>query len=168
MIYSKKLIPRLAKFVFLILEKIHLLKQKDALEKKLNDALKDYQDCAKFTKNHPYVLIESFFILLFQRLSLLLVSYMIYLAFGLDAISIFEIISIQVCITLASDFVPSPGGVGVSEGLLLQVNEMIYGSILGTSAMILLRGISFYIVVLFSGIFYLFFHFIKRKGVRSI
>lgn len=168
LIYSKKLIPGIAHFGLVLFEKLHLIKNRKELETKLNDAMAEYQACAVFTKSHPVVLFEAFFILLGQRLSLLLISFMIYSSFGLREFSVFQILAFQVCITLASDFVPSPGGVGVSEGLLLQVNEFIYGMVFATPAMMLLRGISFYIVVLLSGIFYVIFHFVKRSGVKSL
>ncbi len=168
LIYSKKLIPEIAHIGLVLLEKLHLVKNREEQEKKLKDAMKEYQACAVFTKNHPSVLIEAFFILLGQRISLLLISFAIYISFGLKDFSVFQILAFQICITLASDFVPSPGGVGVSEGLLLQVNQLIYGVILETPAMMLLRGISFYIVVLLSGIYYVIFHFVKRKGAKSL
>ena len=82
--------------------------------------------------------------------------------------SIFEVIAFQVCITLGSDFMPFPGGVVVSEGLLLQANQIIYGASLATSGMMLLRGISFYLLVIFSFIFYMCFHFLKRKKAQKL
>jgi len=167
LIYSKKVIPKLANFLFRVLKKIPFLKSTNDLEHKFSLAIGEYQECAIFTKKHPSVLFESFVILLLQRVCLLSVSCIIYIAFGLNSLNVLEIISLQVCITLAADFVPSPGGVGISEGLLLGVNQMIYGSTLATAAMMLLRGISFYVVVLLSGMFYLIFHFIKRKGAIS-
>jgi len=168
LIYSKELILRISHFILNLLEKIHLLKKKREWEEKLMAAVKEYQSCATFTKEHPRVLIESFIILLLQRICILSVSYMIYLAFGKNEINIFEMIAFQTCITLASDFIPSPGGVGVSEGLLLQINGLIYGAMVAPAAMMLLRGVSFYIIVILSGIFYLFFHFKKRKGASAI
>lgn len=168
LIYSKKLVSKIAHYSLLFLEKMHLLKKRIELEEKLEIALKDYSSCAEFTKKHKEVIIEALIILLFQRLFLLLISFMIYKAFSLNEYSVFQIISLQICITLASDFMPFPGGVVVSEGLLLQINQLIYGSLFATSAMILLRGISFYIIVIFSGIFYLFFHFIKRKKAVNV
>ena len=98
-----------------------------------------------------------------QRLSILIISYFIDKSFGLNDNSIFLIVAFQACITLGSDFMPFPGGVVVAEGLLLEINKYIYGTTLATPAMILLRTISFYLVVLFSLIFYLIFHFKKRK-----
>ena len=130
--------------------------------------IKEYQECAIFTKKHPKVLLESFLILFCQRLSILSISYIIYLSFGLNELSFLEVLAFQVCITLGSDFVPFPGGVVVSEGLLLQANQIVYGTSLATSAMILLRGISFYLLVIVAFIFYLFFHFIKRKKAQKI
>jgi len=163
LIYSKKLIPKIAHYTLLFLEKIHLIKKRKELEEKLEEAMKGYAACAEFTKSHKKVLVEGLLILLGQRISLLSISYMIYLAFGLQSLSFFELVAFQIGITLASDFMPFPGGVVVSEGLLLEINQMIYGSVLATSGMILLRGISFYFIVIFSGIFYLWFHFKKRK-----
>lgn len=163
LIYSKKLLPKIIEFGFKILEKIHLLKNKKELEKKLEEAMKGYSSCAEFTKKHPRVLLEGLLILIGQRISLLLISFMIYKAFGLQSMTVLELVAFQIAITLASDFMPFPGGVVVSEGLLLEINQMIYGGALATSAMILLRGISFYVLVIFSGLFYLWFHFKKRK-----
>ena len=114
------------------------------------------------------ILLEGLIYMILQRLSILSISYFIYLSFGLDKISCLELIAFQVCITLASDFVPLPGGVGISESLLLKINKFIYGATLATSSMILLRGISFYIFVVLGGIFYLIFHLSKRAKAKRI
>ncbi len=167
LIYSEKLMYRIIQFVLKILKKLKV-KNIAEREEKLKESLKEYQECAKFTKKHPKILLEAFVILLLQRISILSVSYVIYLSFGLNDMSIFEVIAFQVCITLGSDFVPFPGGVVVSEGLLLQANQVIYGTALATSGMMLLRGISFYLLVIFSFIFYLFFHFVKRRKAIKI
>ena len=167
LIYSEKLMYRIIQFVLKILKKFKV-KNVAEREAKLKESLKEYQECAKFTKKHPKILLEAFVILLLQRISILSISYVIYLSFGLNEMSIFEVIAFQVCITLGSDFVPFPGGVVISEGLLLQANQIIYGTVLATSGMMLLRGISFYLLVIFSFIFYLFFHFVKRRKAVKI
>lgn len=163
LVYSKKLLYKIIKLIIFLLKKLHIIKDYEKLEKKLEDSLKDYQACASLTKSNPYILLESLLILIMQRLSILIISYFIYKSFGLNDKSIFLIVAFQACITLGSDFMPFPGGVVVAEGLLLEINKYIYGTTLATPAMILLRTISFYLVVLFSLIFYLIFHFKKRK-----
>lgn len=167
LVYSKKLIPKLASILFRLGRKLKI-KKIDIYEKQFEDALKGYQECAKLTKEHPKILWEAYFILLCQRVCLLSISYFIYLSFGLHDLSLLEMLAFQAGITLASDFMPFPGGVVVSEGLLLQINEFIYGSTLATPAMILLRTVSFYSIVIFSGIFYVYFHFKKRKKAKNI
>ncbi len=167
LIYSKKTMEKVIQFVLFLLKKFKY-KKVDEKEKKLKESLKEYQECAEFTKKHPLILLESYLILLCQRISILAISYVIYLSFGLREMSIFEVIAFQVCITLGSDFMPFPGGVVVSEGLLLQANQIIYGASLATSGMMLLRGISFYLLVIFSFIFYMCFHFLKRKKAQKL
>ncbi len=167
LVYSKKLIPKCAKILFALGRKMKL-KKIDEWESKLMDALVGYQSCAKLTKEHPRILIEAYLILLCQRVCLLAISYFIYLSFGLRELNLLQMLAFQSCITLASDFMPFPGGVVVSEGLLLQINQFIYGESLATPAMVLFRTVSFYFIVIFSGVFYLFFHFIKRKKAINL
>ena len=168
MIYSKKTLPKMIKGLISFGNKIDIIRNKEALIKKFEDALKDYKKCASITKQKPLILLEGLIYMILQRLSILSISYFIYLSFGLDKISCLELIAFQVCITLASDFVPLPGGVGISESLLLKINKFIYGATLATSSMILLRGISFYIFVVLGGIFYLIFHLSKRAKAKRI
>ncbi len=167
LVYSKKLIPKIATILFHIGRKMKL-KRINEWESKFNEALKGYQACAKLTKKNPRILFEAYLILLCQRVSLLAISYFIYLSFGLNQLNFMEMVAFQSCITLASDFMPFPGGVVVSEGLLLQINQFIYGEVLATPAMILFRTVSFYFIVLFSGVFYVFFHFKKRRPSVSV
>lgn len=162
LIYSKKLMGWAVRVCIKILKKFHF-KKASLWENKLTEAMEKYQECADFTKSHPKVLWESYFYLFVQRIVLLSISYVIYRAFGYNHMSIGEVIAFQVCITLGADFTPLPGGVLVSESLLYQANQIIYGESLANAAMILVRSISFYGIVIFALIYYLIFHFTKRK-----
>jgi hypothetical protein len=165
LVYSKKLVHKIIHLIINIGDKLHIIKDKNKQIEKLNDAIIGYHSCAKFTKDNPKVLIYSFIILLLQRISLISISYFVYRAFNLNALSYLEILAFQVCIIVACDFVPTPGSVAVSEGLLIEINKFIYGEQIAASAMILYRSISFYLFVIFCGIYYLIFHFTKRKKV---
>ena len=48
--------------------------------------------------------------------------------------------------------IPSPGAVGVSEGAFIEIFKVIYSETLMSSAVLLNRGINFYLFVLISGI----------------
>lgn len=168
MVYSYKIFPKFMLRLIHLGSKLHLVKDEKKKKEEFQKALKDYKACAELTKKKPLILLEGLFYMILQRLSLLGVSYIIYLAFGLHDYSIFYLITVQIGITLASDFVPFPGGVVVSENLLLAVNETVYGPLLATSAMILLRTLSFYLFIIFCAIVYLIFHSIKRKRVVDL
>lgn len=57
---------------------------------------------------------------------------------------------------------PLPGAVGVSEGGFLGIFKFLFPVNLLTSAMLLSRGISFYLCVLISGISVLYFTLRKK------
>ena len=165
LVYSKRLMEVLLKAAIWLMKKVHY-KKASLKEKELKDVISGYQDVALFTKEHPFVLVEAYFILIMQRLSILVISYFIYRSFGFHEYSIFLLIAFQACVCLGSDFMPFPGGVVVSESLLLTANEFLYGSSLAASGMVLLRSVSFYGVVLFSIIFYIIFRFRKSVVVK--
>ena len=168
LIYSKKIANLLLKLSNYLIDHLKLIKNKDKLKNKLTKSLKEYQSCSKITKEKPKLVMESFIILFLQRVSLLLASYTIYKAFGLNEYGILLIMAFQVCVTLGSDLMPTPGGVMINEGLLLSVNNMLYGESLALSGMLLLRSFNFYFLVIISALLYFVFHYIKRKPASDI
>ena len=163
LIYSKKIANLVLKIGNYIIDHFKFIKNKKEKKNKLKDMIENYQACAKLTKENPKILKEAFIIILVQRIFLLLTSYMVYLAFGLSQYSLFLVIAFQICVTLGSDLMPTPGGVLVNESLLLVVNKLLYGKDLALSGMLLQRSLNFYILVIISFIYYLIFHYKKRK-----
>lgn len=166
MIYSKNMPEKILRWFLNILGFFHLLSKEERKkkEKKLKESLRDYQNYAKFTKEHPFLFLRLFGIILLQRISLFLVSYFVYRSFGLSSYGVISLLAVQIGVTLAIDSVPFPGGVMVGEGLTYQINTLIYGAFYALSSMLLVRGISFYFLVFVSAIVYAFYHvFGKRK-----
>lgn len=168
LIYSPKIVSGLEKLLKKIVSKLKFLKKRELINLKISKSLKDYQRCAKITKEKPIIFLESFILLFFQRFFILAVSYFIYRAFGLNSFNLGELIAFQACITLGSDLIPTPGGVMANEGLVLVANQFIYGESLALSAMLLLRTINFYLLVLISAILYFVFHHLKRLPAEKI
>ena len=162
LIYSKKIANLVLKIVCFFIDRFKFIKNKNDKKDKFKEMIKNYQACAKITKENPKLIIESFIITFFQRIFLLLTSYLVYLAFGLSKYSLLLVITFQICVTLGSDLMPTPGGVMVNEGLLLGINKLLYGKALALSGMIMQRSLNFYILIIISGIFYIIFHFRKK------
>lgn len=161
LIFSKKFVS----FLIRILLKTKKYKNN---EHKLKDALSDYTEAAKYIRDHKKVLASTFFTIFMQRLSLLLVSYFVYKSFNINNISVLYAITIQAYLTIATDFVPIPGGIIISESLFIEVNEILRITGLSKSITIIFRSISFYILILISLLYYLLFHFKKRKPAVRI
>ncbi len=164
LVYSKKTIKFTERMVDFFINKFGFIKNKDIKKKRLDEMVNKYNDLSNFTKDRPIIFVKSFIILLLQRISFLLVSYFIYKSFGLNDYSVFAIIAFQVCIVIAADFLPTPGGVMVLEGIILSVNELLYKKDYVLSSMLLQRSISFYLLILLSFAFYLIFHYNKKRG----
>lgn len=79
------------------------------------------------------------------------VVFWVYKSFGLSEFSFFSIISLQSILSIAVLSLPLPGAVGVSEGSFMILFKTLFPVSILTSAMILNRGISFYIFLIISG-----------------
>ena len=89
------------------------------------------------------------------------IPYIIYLSFGLNGASFFEFLALQSVLYISVSAIPSPGTVGVSEGGFLIIYSLLFPNEILSSAMLLSRGVSFYLFVMVSGILILLFNFRK-------
>ena len=68
----------------------------------------------------------------------------------MDKYNIFEIITLQSIIYATVSGIPSPGAVGVSEGGFIAIFKHVFPENMINSAMLLNRGINFYLFVIIS------------------
>ena len=73
-------------------------------------------------------------------------------SFGLSGHTAFEIITMQSVLYATVSGIPSPGAVGVSEGGYLAIFETVFPGTILNSAMLLTRGVNFYLFVAISAI----------------
>ncbi len=163
LIYSKIVANFILKISTLLINHLKFIKDKEKVINTITKAIAEYQNKSKITKENPRLVIESFIIMLLQRISLLFISYFIYRSLGLNEYSVFLIMAYGICISLGSDLFPTPGGVMINESLLLIVNKFLYGSDLALSGMLLTRSFNFYLLVVLSGLYYLYFHLDGKK-----
>ena len=73
------------------------------------------------------------------------------------------IITLQGMISVASDMLPLPGGMGASENLFLTIFSPVFGEELVLSGMVISRGISYYTQLLISAVMTFVSTFIIRE-----
>ncbi len=150
-IFSKKMTKGLINITIKIL-RFFKIKDVESKQTKLENELGKYQSSADYIKNNKLVILKTLFTTYIQFILFYSISYWVYRSFGLANNSIFEITTMQSVLYATVSGIPSPGAVGVSEGGFIAIYETIFPKEMLNSAMLLNRGINFYLFVFISAI----------------
>lgn len=150
-------LPETAKYLiikgFVLLQKLHIMKNKNNRMQRLQDSMDNYKRASVFLKNNKFVIFNTTMITFIQRIMLFSVTYVVYAGFGLDRYSAVTVTLLQASIAVSVDMLPLPGGMGISERLFLQTFSPIFGgTALTLSGMLMSRGISYYMLIIISAI----------------
>lgn len=156
-------LPGTAKFLitkgFVLLKKLHLMKEKSNRTERLENSMETYKGASKFLKENKLAIFNTTIISFIQRFFLFSITYLVYRSFGLSTESYMTITILQSIISISVDMLPLPGGMGISEGLYKRIFTPIFGSpSLMTASMLVSRGFSYYVLVIVSSIVSLFTH----------
>lgn len=135
-----------------LLERMRLIKKKEARRQKLKDSMEVYRETAAYLKEHKKVLFHVIVLTFLQRIALFSVTWFVYLAFRMHGTSFLNVILLQAVISVAVDMLPLPGGMGISETLFLNIFATVFPGVL-LPAMVLSRGLGYYSQLLISALF---------------
>lgn len=160
LMFSNHIFWIVEKVVFKVLVKLHIVKNKEKFRAKIIEQKQKYGQCAEFFRGNPIVVIKMFIALIAQRLAQLVVTYFVYKSFGLTGTSLFQILAIQTVLSLSVEMMPLPGAVGVTESVFILLYDDVFGKLLVYPALLLTRGINFYLPFIVSTI-YIFARFLR-------
>ena len=158
--FKRKWVESAGKKLILLLNKMHIVKKPVSSIRLFREKMDEYEEGAKLIKQNPKQFAIALFDNFVQRIALFSVGFFVYISFfkaypQIKGFNYFELLAIQVLVSLCVDSLPLPGGVGISEVLYLLLLGSIYQQngvdILG-SAMILTRVVSFYVPLIITGI----------------
>lgn len=149
-IFSKTWSIKIVDFILKLLQKLKV-KQIERLRQLAYDQIKKYQEGAIYIKTHQIRMVSVLLTTLCQVVAMHSVTYCVYRAFGLSEFSYVKVLSLQAILFIAVSAIPLPGAVGVSEGGFVILFATLFPKVLIDSAMLLSRGISFYLFVAISG-----------------
>ena len=161
-ICSRRLSKGLISFTIKVL-KFFRVKNIDTKKELFDKELDKYQESAVYIRNNRKLILGTFLITLVQFTIYYSITYWVYRALGFDSFNIMQIITMQSVLFATVSGIPSPGAVGVSEGAFLEIFRNVYPKNMISSAVLLNRGINFYLYVFISGIVTIINHFVKRK-----
>ena len=161
LIFNQKLFMRLLDFFLLIAQKLHLVKSAEKRREKLMEMEKDYRASAGVIHRHKRALAMSMLFNALQRICIVMVPAIIYVASGYPARNMGRIFAIQSWVIMGSNSVPLPGAVGVADYLFLDG----YGAMIDdpVNMELLSRTISFYSCVLICAVVLLIAFVWKRR-----
>lgn len=149
--FSQNLSHKIVDFIYKIINKFNEDKANNFKEK-IEIQLKEYHDSAKFLLNNKKVLFNIFLTTFAQLITYHSVAYFVFLALGVPHLNYFKITFLQSVLYLSVSILPLPGTVGVNETGFSILYSPIIATTITDSAMLLTRGISFYLIVIITGV----------------
>ena len=123
--------------------RIRIIKNREKWERQIESTLERYTQVSGYLKRKPHIGLNVLLLSVVQRVALFAVTAVVYLSFGLRGENLAVIIALQGMISVAVDMLPTPGGLGITEGLFLSIFAPIFGE-LTLPGMVVSRGIGFY------------------------
>ena len=150
-VFSKRMTKGLINIVIKLLE-FFKIKNIEEKKNKLENELNKYQSSATYIKSNIKVILKILLTTYIQFLVYYSISYWVYRSFGLKEYNILQILSMQSVLYATVSGIPSPGAVGVSEGGFLEIFRNVYSDNILNEAMLLNRGVNFYLFVIISSV----------------
>lgn len=164
--FSKKLVYSLLQLVVRVLVKLRIVKNREKFMEKADRQVDKYHKAADIIKARPWLSVKLYFLTACQRAAMFSVAYCIYRAFGMNSLTWLDVMAIQIGLSFSVDSLPLPGAVGISEGVFIGLYRDIYGPAYLVPALVLVRGCTYYLPMIVSGITSGIFHIrlLDREG----
>lgn len=149
---TKKINKILMKFIIKVLNKIHIVKNKDEKIKQFNEYLNEFHQGAKILLQDKKLFIKLIFVHFIGLISSYLIPLTLAYAMGISSYTGIEAIVLSSYVMLIGAFVPIPGGTGGLEyGFMTFYGSFIKGSKLN-AVMLLWRFITYYFAMILGAI----------------
>ena len=164
-IFNNKLTRKLVHGFISLLSHVGF-KKIEKKRKNVDKSLGQYAEGARYMKSHKKEFALAMLRVFIQFCFYFSVPYCIYKAFGLEGMSFFEVFALQAILFMATSALPLPGAMGASESVFLNLFGLAFGAELLSSAMLLNRGITFYLFVVVT-LFVVFINIVRIKRFKK-
>lgn len=157
-------ILRTAEFAEGLLIRIRIWKPSAGRKEKLSGFIENYQQAVGWLGKHRGKLAGVIVVTFLQRCSLFVLTYMVYLGFGLEGAGAAKVILLQASVYIAVDMLPLPGAQGITELMYQTVFANVFTGAYLIPSMLVSRGINFYFLMILSLIAELVNRFTLGRG----
>ena len=145
-----KVIYRAAKFFEGIFIWLKIWKPSEKRDEKLNGFIESYAQAVTWLGKHKGRLLGVIFITFLQRCSLFVLTWVVYLGFGLKGAGALTVILLQASVYIAVDMLPLPGAQGITELMYQAVFIKVFSQAYLIPSMMVSRGLNFYFLLIVS------------------
>lgn len=163
--FNKSLLHKLCSSFLHILCKIKILRKEEQKQTRLNNAMERYHHYVTVLSGHRKTLLFVLLFNLLQRFFHICITVFAFLATGGTIKQAIDVWFMQGYVLIGSYCVPIPGGMGVSDSLLLDSFDSIMSNEAAVHLDLLSRSLSFYLCILLCGISILLqYCVVKKRG----
>lgn len=150
-LFRPKAARRMGLWVIRLGERLHLLRDPARTREKLEAHLAEYRRGSELLGRRWWLFVLVMGVTVGQLLCQYLIPWTVYRALGLSGAGALQIAATQALVSLAVGALPIPGAVGASEAAFLAAYRNTFGTPLAPAAMVLCRGLSFYLPLAVTG-----------------
>ncbi len=163
-----KFVLKLGNGLISLVAKMKIMKKPEKWREKWQGAVAKYHNDFEVVKKHPSLFVWALLLNILQRASQLMITYFVCAA-ALPGVSPLEIFCAQAFITLGYNCFPLPGGSGVYELLYIQSYRALgYDNQFVLVAVMVTRLISYYLLMIVSGVYTLVYHMLGGKSKKIV
>lgn len=133
-----------------LLIRMRIWKPSERREEKIRNFVDSYQSAVAWLRNHRGKLLYVVFVTFLQRCSVFVLTYLVYLGFGLEGAGAVKVILLQASVYIAVDMLPLPGAQGITELMYQTVFAHVFTGAYLIPSMLVSRGINFYFLLILS------------------
>jgi len=132
--------------------RMKILKPNDSRKEKITQFIGEYQKAVSFLHSHKKVIGVVMAGTFLQRCSVFALTYVVYWGLGLSGTNLLTILFLQASVYIAVDMLPVPGAQGITEAMYQMVFCKIFTGKYLLISLCFTRGVSFYFLMIVSGI----------------
>lgn len=168
LLFCPKPVERLCRWLLSLGVRLRIVKDPAGAEAGLAGQMEEYARGAELIRSQPLLPVKLLALAVLQQGAKFLVPWAVYHALGLGGYGVAEIVGTQALVSLAVGCLPIPGAVGASEAAFLTACQTIFGADLVAAAMLLSRGLSFYLPLVVTGLATAILHAQTGKRLQAV
>ncbi|MCT4660750.1 MAG: flippase-like domain-containing protein [Tissierellales bacterium] len=161
--HSKRTNKGIAKKVIGFGHRIHLIKNPEKTIAGFNKHVEEFHDNVVLLKQNKLLFLNTVVLTVIQLTMFFIVPYFIYRSFGLSGANLMNMLSATAFVLMITSFIPIPGGTGGAEGGFHMMLGLFFIGNYALTAMVLWRLITYYLWILFGGIWMMMTDFSHKE-----